>query len=168
MSMSDEGYRRYQTMRKRPSSISAVRNDSYLPHIPPQQPANNTDNDSEEVGDSQQQQHPSLPAAADTTGITASRAVSPDNNLQSRQFRECSDVYVRPDIGQLISYLWSKEEDNMMYRTGVLLSKDGRIRFFDDDSVDEPDPFYENKFHITKKLFQTLQFRIRDDLFVGA
>jgi len=62
-----------------------------------------------------------------------------------------------------------------IFRTGVLCSSDGLIRFFnnDDHSGARKDGnnkrnFYESKFYLNKRIFKEGKFRVRSDLFVGA
>jgi hypothetical protein len=91
------------------------------------------------------------------------------------------DKYIIPKPGQLISYLWHNRPSPMfdrkqIYRTGVLCSTDGLIRFFnnyDNDGYarkheDNEHNFYESKFYLNKRMFKEGKFRVRSDLVVGA
>ena len=99
------------------------------------------------------------------------------------------DRYIIPKSGQLISYLWHSRPSPVLgikqiYRTGVLCSNDGTIRFFESEDenggsekekkneyIDEKSTtrkFYEGKFYLNKQVFKKGNFRVRTDLFVGA
>ena len=88
------------------------------------------------------------------------------------------DPFIPPTPGQLISYLWHSRPSPVLgekniYRTGILCSNDGLIRFFecDDDSErsnDENRKFYEARFYLNKQVFKKGDFRVRTDLVVGA
>jgi hypothetical protein len=91
------------------------------------------------------------------------------------------DKYTIPKPGQLISYLWHNRPSPMfdrkqIYRTGVLCSTDGLIRFFNNDDndgyarkhEDNEHNFYESKFYLNKRMFKEGKFRVRSDLVVGA
>jgi hypothetical protein len=91
------------------------------------------------------------------------------------------DAYIIPKPGHLISYLWHNRPSPMfdrkqIYRTGVLCSSDGLIRFFNNDDndgyarkhEDNEHNFYESKFYLNKRMFKEGKFRVRSDLVVGA
>ena len=88
------------------------------------------------------------------------------------------DVYAIPNPGELVSYLWHTRPSPLfgvkrIYRTGILCSNDGTIRFFDGDNEcvakkNEKRDFYEGKFYLNKEVFQKGNFRVRTDLVVGA
>ncbi|CAB9527284.1 expressed unknown protein [Seminavis robusta] len=77
------------------------------------------------------------------------------------------DVYVRPIPGSLVSYMWHAAP-NLLYRTGVMCSNDGLLRFLQCGTSSAPQDVFEGKFHINKTLFQKAMFRPRNDLQVGS
>mmetsp|Transcript_20862 Transcript_20862/g.45427 ORF Transcript_20862/g.45427 Transcript_20862/m.45427 type:complete len:655 (+) Transcript_20862:176-2140(+) len=90
------------------------------------------------------------------------------------------DPFILPQPGQLVSYLWYTRPNpvygrKQIYRTGVLCSNNGKIRFFDSESeqdmessVDGERKFFESKFHLNKRVFDIGNFRVRTDLVKGA
>eukprot|EP00537_Pseudo-nitzschia_pungens_P009604 CAMPEP_0172381310 /NCGR_PEP_ID=MMETSP1060-20121228/70877_1 /TAXON_ID=37318 /ORGANISM="Pseudo-nitzschia pungens, Strain cf. cingulata" /LENGTH=671 /DNA_ID=CAMNT_0013109079 /DNA_START=102 /DNA_END=2117 /DNA_ORIENTATION=- len=94
------------------------------------------------------------------------------------------DPYIVPQPGQLISYLWHTRPNPVhgakrIYRTGVLCSTDGTIRFFKNESDRESESggkpeavgerkFFESKFYLNKRVFNNGNFRVRTDLVEGA
>lgn len=88
------------------------------------------------------------------------------------------DPYIAPQPGQLISYVWYTRPSPVLgrkhiYRTGILCSTDGAIRFFENEdeclenkNVDRK--FFEGKFYLNKQVFTMGNFRVRTDLVVGA
>ena len=91
---------------------------------------------------------------------------------------EDDDPYITPEPGQLISYLWHTRPAPIngikhIYRTGIICSTDGTIRFFesDDDNIrnnDQDRKFFEGRFYVNKQVFKIGNFRIRTDLVEGA
>lgn len=71
---------------------------------------------------------------------------------------------MRPELHSLASYKWS--QDPVFYRTGVVCSKDGLIKFFFRDENGE-DHVQTERFHINKEVFKTAHFRARLDLQEG-
>ena len=71
-----------------------------------------------------------------------------------------SDSFINLEPGQLVSYLYHPNE----YRTGVLCSKDGKLRFCEKDD----DAFFEGKFLVSRARFKKKKFRVRNDLKVGT
>lgn len=88
------------------------------------------------------------------------------------------DPYILPKPGQLVSYIWHSRPSpafgrKQIYRTGVLCSNDGTIRFFEIENEcvaknDEDRKFFEGRFYLNKQVFKKGNFRVRNDLVVGA
>eukprot|EP00536_Pseudo-nitzschia_multiseries_P007421 jgi/Psemu1/17955/gm1.17955_g len=92
------------------------------------------------------------------------------------------DPYIIPQPGQLISYLWHTRPNpvygaKQIFRTGILCSTDGNIRFFESDSESDSESesekklvvcskrkFFERKFYLNKRVFNNGDFRVRTDL----
>jgi hypothetical protein len=89
-----------------------------------------------------------------------------------------SDSYISPKPGQLIWYIWHTRPSpvfgrKQIYRTGILCSNDGTIRFFETGNENfglngEERKFYEGRFYLNKQVFQKGNFRVRTDLVAGA
>jgi hypothetical protein len=88
------------------------------------------------------------------------------------------DPYIIPKPGELISYLWYTRPSPVLgskqiYRTGVLFSHDGTIRFFENDNEsvgknEDERKYFEGRFYLNKQVFKKGNFRVRNDLVVGA
>jgi len=101
-----------------------------------------------------------------------------ESNVQSPIESSNGGPYILPKPGQLISYIWHSRPSpvfgrKQIYRTGILCSNDGTIRFFESDDKcvaknNEDRKFYEGRFYLNKKVFKKGNFRVRTDLVVGA
>ena len=88
------------------------------------------------------------------------------------------DPYISLQPGQLVSYIWHTRPSPVLgrkriYRTGILCSTDGTIRFFesDDDCLvnnNKDRTFFESRFYLNKQVFALGNFRVRTDLVEGA
>jgi hypothetical protein len=76
------------------------------------------------------------------------------------------DEYSKPRLHGLVSYLFH-EKPTKQYRTGVLYSNDGELRFFNGHQEDGVSGFNSYKFYLTEKYFNNGFFRPRPDLEPG-
>jgi hypothetical protein len=76
------------------------------------------------------------------------------------------DEYAKPRLHGLVSYLFH-ENPTKQYRTGVLCSNDGELRFFNGRQEDGVPGFNSYNFYLTEKYFNKGFFRPRPDLEPG-
>jgi site-specific DNA-cytosine methylase len=78
-----------------------------------------------------------------------------------------TDVFVKPELYSLVSYVWTDDENGKDYRTGVLIDKKDTLRFYDGLDGNGDPLTQQHCFAMTKKEFIKGNFRVRSDLRPG-
>jgi hypothetical protein len=125
-----------------------------------------------DVYDDEDGDAPSFSSAEDG-GLSICSAQVDDEEMQNRSppppppfTPNPQDEYAKPRLHGLVSYLFH-EKPTKQYRTGVLYSNDGELRFFNGHQEDGVPGFNSYKFYLTEKYFNKGFFRPRPDLEPG-